>query len=92
MYDTVSDLLKQIALGEGSIIELKTVEFSGQKVVGPHRDSMADELAAMANTASGVVVLGVEDKTREVQGIPLDGLDLVEGWLRSICTDLIAPH
>lgn len=91
MYDTISDLLKQIALGEDSVLELKIVELSGNKVIGPRRDSMADELAAMANTASGVIVLGVDDKTKEIQGIPQDKLDIVEDWLRSICNDLIEP-
>lgn len=50
----MNDLLKQIALGEDSVLELKTVEFSGDKISGPHRSSMADELAAMANTHSGI--------------------------------------
>ncbi|MCC6221471.1 MAG: putative DNA binding domain-containing protein [Deltaproteobacteria bacterium] len=91
MYENPSDLLKQIALGEDSVLELKSVEFSGNKVSGPHRDALADELAAMANTASGIIVLGVDDKSREVQGIPLEKLDIVEAWLRSICNDSIDP-
>ena len=91
MYESLSDLLRQIALGEDSVLELKSVEFSGKKVVGPHKDGMADELAAMANTATGIIVLGVDDKSREIQGIPLDKLDIVEGWLRSICNDTIEP-
>ena len=91
MFENLSDLLKQIALGEDSVLELKNVEFKGDKVIGPHRDSMADELAAMANTASGTIVLGVDDKTREICGIPHEKLDLVEGWLRSLCNDSIEP-
>ena len=91
MYENISDLLKQIALGEDSVLELKTVEFSGNRVVGPHKDGMADELAAMANTASGIIVLGVDDKTKEIRGIPSEKLDIVEGWLRSICNDSIDP-
>ncbi len=91
MYETISDLLKQIALGEDSVLELKAVEFSGNKVIGPHKDGMADELSAMANTASGIIVLGVDDKTKEIQGIPSEKLDIVEGWLRSICNDSIEP-
>lgn len=91
MYETVSELLEQIALGEDSVLELKSVIFSGQRVSSPHRDGMADELAAMANSASGVVVLGVDDATREISGIPRENLDLVEGWLRSICNDMIDP-
>lgn len=91
MDQNIGDLLKHIALGEDSVLELKSVELKGSKVVGPHRDGMADELAAMANTASGVIVLGVDDTTREIRGIPLDKLDIVEGWLRSICKDSIDP-
>jgi ATP-dependent DNA helicase RecG len=91
MYETTADLLKQIALGEDSLLELKVVDISGTKVTGPHRESMADELAAMANTASGVIVLGVDDKSKAIRGIPIDKLDLVEGWIRSICNDLIEP-
>ncbi len=91
MYENTTDLLKQIALGEDSVLELKAVEFSGNKVIGPHKNGMADELAAMANTASGIIVLGVDDKSREIRGIPPDKLDIVEGWLRSICNDSIDP-
>ncbi len=91
MYENLSDLLRQIALGEDSVLELKSVEFSGKKVVGPHKDGMADELAAMANTATGIIVLGVDDKSREIEGIPLEKLDIVEGWLRSISNDSIQP-
>jgi ATP-dependent DNA helicase RecG len=91
MYEDITDLLKQIALGEDSVLELKEVEISGNKVVGPHKDGMADELAAMANTASGIMVLGVDDKTKEIRGIPFAKLDIVEGWLRSICNDSIDP-
>ncbi len=91
MYENILDLLKQISLGEDSVLELKMVEFSGNKVIGTHKDGMADELAAMANTASGILVLGVDDKTKEIRGIPLEMLDVVEDWLRSICNDSIDP-
>lgn len=91
MFEHTFELLKKIALGEDSVLELKTVEFSGNRVTGPHRDGMADELAAMANTAAGIIVLGVDDKTKEIRGIPLEKLDVVEGWLRSICNDSINP-
>jgi len=53
---------------------------------------MADELAAMANTANGVFVLGVDDKSRSVVGIPEEKLDIVETWIREICNDLITPQ
>ena len=91
MYEQIADLLKQIALGEDSVLELKVVEFKGDKVVGPHKDSMADELAAMANTTTGILVLGVDDKTRKILGIPKEKLDVVETWLRAVCNDSIDP-
>ncbi|MBL0699836.1 MAG: transcriptional regulator, partial [Desulfosarcina sp.] len=45
MLENTVDIIKQISLGEDSVLELKTVEFSGDKITGPHRNSMADELA-----------------------------------------------
>jgi predicted HTH transcriptional regulator len=84
-------LIKQIALGEDSVLELKQPGFSGGAVSGPHRNSMADELAAMANSRGGTVVLGVDDKTHEIIGIPHAYLDGTETWLRSIVNDLIKP-
>ncbi len=91
MFNNTADLLKQIAIGEDSVLEFKTIEFKGNQVAGPHRNSMADELAAMANTATGVILLGVDDKSKAIIGIPMDKLDVVETWLRGICNDLIEP-
>ena len=91
MFETTDELLKQIRLGEDSSLELKDLRYKGNQVNDPHRNSMADELAAMANTANGVFVLGVDDKSRTVVGIPEDKLDVVETWVRGICNDLITP-
>lgn len=92
MFETTDELLKQIRLGEDSSLELKNLEYKGAQVSGPHRNSMADELAAMANTANGVFVLGVDDKSKTVVGIPGNKLDIVETWVRCICNDLIMPQ
>jgi len=91
MFENTADIIKQISLGEDSVLELKTVEFSRDKITGPHRNSMADEVAAMANTHAGVVLLGVDDKSKAIHGIPQAKLDMVETWLRNICNDLIEP-
>jgi predicted HTH transcriptional regulator len=80
-----------MALGEDSVLELKTLQFEDDQIAGPHRNSMADEMAAMANTATGVILLGVDDKSKSIVGLPLDKLDAVETWLRGICNDLIEP-
>ena len=92
MFETTDELLKQIRLGEDSSLELKDLRYKGNQVNDPHRNSMADELAAMANAANGVFVLGVDDKSRTVVGIPEDKLDVVETWVRGICNDLIIPQ
>jgi predicted HTH transcriptional regulator len=92
MYDTAEELLRQIRLGEDSTLELKDLRYKGEQVAAPHRSSMADALSAMANTGSGVFVLGVDDKTRGIAGIPDDKLDIVEAWLCDICNGLITPQ
>lgn len=86
-----NNILNRIKLGEDSALELKNVEFSGRSVSAPHRSSMSDELAAMANAKGGVFFIGIEDKTRKVVGIPIDKLDITEEWLRNIANDLINP-
>lgn len=84
-------LLKQISLGEDSVLELKNIEFKDNTVSGPHGNSMADEMAAMANSHGGVIILGVNDKTHEITGLPLDKLDITETWVRNIANDIIKP-
>ena len=85
-------LLRRIRLGEDSTLELKQVAILDEgKRIEPHPDSLSDELAAMGNAAGGLLILGIDDKSREVTGIPLAHLDRVEAWLTAICTDRIQP-
>jgi predicted HTH transcriptional regulator len=91
VYDSIVELKKQLLLGEDSTFETKEVICKGNAVAAPHRNSMADELAAMANTNGGTVVLGIQDKTHEISGLPLDKLDSIETWLRTIVNDMIDP-
>jgi ATP-dependent DNA helicase RecG len=90
MFNSAAELLEKIRLGEDTFLELKEVRFAGQRVSAPHRDGLADELAAFANGRGGVCVLGVDD-AREVLGVPLDRLDLVEDFVRQLCTDSVQP-
>ena len=92
MFATRSELLDKVRLGEDSYLELKEVRFAGGRLSAPHPDSLADELAAFANSHGGVLVLGVDDKNREVLGIPIDKLDLVESRVRELCQDKINPQ
>ena len=85
------DLLRRIRLGEDSVLEFKSVRTERGRILAPDRRDLADELAALANSIGGTLILGVDDATREVEGIPLHDLDAVEGWVREICNDLLKP-
>jgi ATP-dependent DNA helicase RecG len=91
--DETEQLLRRIRLGEDSTLELKRVVVVGNHVSDPSRDAMSDELAAFANSRApaGMLLLGVDDKSRDVLGIPPEQLDVVETWLRQICNDSIDP-
>jgi len=85
------DLIRQLRLGEDSHLEFKSVRVARGGVRAPDRNSMADELAAFANSRGGTMIIGVDDKTRSVQGIPINDLDTVESWIREICNDSVQP-
>ena len=89
--DLVRELLYQVRLGEDSAYEFKSLTIKGNKVDQPGRDSVADELAAFANAGGGIVVFGVADKTRAVEGIAREDLDTVDLWLANIASHAIDP-
>jgi len=91
MFDSTEELLRKIRLGEDTPLELKAVRFRGNKIDGPSRDDLSDEIAAIANTFDGVLLLGVDDKTKQIVGIPIDRLDVVERYVFEICEDSINP-
>ena len=91
MFDSKAELLEKICLGESSFLELKELQFTGGKIKGPRRNSLADGLAAFANGHGGVFVLGVSDKTREIVGIPVEHLDAMVEFIRNVCMDSIEP-
>ena len=91
MFDTKAELLAKTRLGESSFLEFKEVKFKGNRVDAPHRNSLADGLAALANSRGGVFVLGVADETREVVGVPLERLDAVVEFVGNVCMGSIEP-
>ena len=91
MFDSAEELSRKIRLGEDTSLECKAVIFRGHRVSEPARDDLADEIAAIANTAEGAVVLGVDDKTKEILGIPVARLDLLERFVFEVCSDSITP-
>lgn len=91
MFDSPEELLRKIRLGEDTSLELKTVRFRGDRISEPKRDDLADELAAIANTHDGVIVLGVDDKTRDIDGIPAERIEAAERYVYEICNESIRP-
>jgi predicted HTH transcriptional regulator len=91
MFDSPGELLRKIRLGEDTSLELKRVAFRGDRLSEPRRDDLADEIAAIANTADGAFVFGVDDQTREILGMPIDRLDTLERTVFEICTQTIRP-
>lgn len=89
--ELVRDLVYQIRLGEDSGYEFKAVSIKGQRVDSPHHDSVADEVAAFANSGGGILVLGVNDKSRAVEGIAQEDLDTVDQWLNNLAQTAIKP-
>lgn len=91
MLEPPDRLLRRIRRGEDSFLECKEMVFAGSKVKGPARNDLADELAAFANSRGGTLVLGVEDKSRDVVGIPPDRLDAAVRFVSDVVQDSIRP-
>ncbi len=83
MFDSVTELIEQIYLGEDSTIEFKREL--------PSRDDLADEIAAFANAIGGVILIGVDDNS-DIVGIDRQDLDETEKTVIEICGDTIAPR
>ena len=91
MFDNSRELLEKIQLREDTYLEVKEVRFAGPRVSAPRRDSIADTITAFANTRGGVLVLGVDDKTYGIIGIPLERIEKVTDFVREVCIDKIEP-
>ncbi len=82
MFYSTTELIEKIMLGEDSMIEFKREM--------PHRDSLADEIAAFANDEGGVILIGVDDYS-EIVGLELQELNKIENTIVEICQDSIEP-
>lgn len=80
----------RLRLGEDSRWEFKRAEFRGDKVVGPRRDDLADEIAGFANSSGGVLLCGVTDEG-EVHGMSRAQMDILERMITEVCDDSIRP-
>ncbi len=91
MFESPTELLQKIRLGEVTSLDLRTVRLKDGQVSDPKHDELADELAAYANTHGGVPVLGVDDKTRDIVGIPVERLESMESYVYEICNESVQP-
>jgi len=82
---------QEVALGEDTNMELKAVEFRGNKVSAPRRDSLASEFVAFANAGGGRLVLGVSDDGQP-QSLNKAELDLLVQFVSEICSKTIKPY
>lgn len=82
MFYSTTELIEKIILGEDSTIEFKREM--------PERNSLADEIAAFANTQGGMILIGVDDY-RDIVGLGLQELDRIEKTVVEICEDSIEP-
>ena len=82
MFDSLTELIEKIYLGEDSTIEFKREL--------PSRDDLADEIAAFANASGGVILIGVDDDS-DIVGIDRQDLDRTERTVVEICGDNIDP-
>lgn len=83
MFDSLSELIENIHLGEDSPIEFKRQL--------PRRDSLADEIAAFANARGGVLLIGVDDQG-DIVGLGQHYLDQTEKTVVEVCRDSIEPQ
>ena len=88
---TTREVLEEISGGEDSHLEFKEVRLRGDRVISPDPKALADELAAFGNARGGRLILGVEDGTREILGIPRENLDAVEQIVAEVAHDRIDP-
>ena len=83
-------LWMQLALGEDSRVEFKEAVFDGNRVRGPRRERVANELAAFGNTLGGALIFSVSD-TGEVRPVNREEMDALESYISEICADRIRP-
>ena len=86
----VEDIESRLRSGEDSGWEFKQVEFAGDRPKRPTRGDWADEIAAFANAAGGVVLAGVADDGNVI-GMSRTQIANLDALLVEVGTDTIKP-
>ena len=84
------EIRHRLRLGEDSRWEFKAVEFSGDMPTSPSRGDLADEVAAFANAAGGVLLLGVTDDGKP-QGMSRPQIVELDSLVVEVSSDSIRP-
>ena len=84
----VEDIESRLRSGEDSGWEFKQVEFAGDRPKRPTRGDWADEIAAFANAAGGVVLAGVADDGNVI-GMSRAQIANLDALLVEVSTDTI---
>ena len=90
MIYRVEEIESRLREGEDSSWEFKQIEFTGDRPKGPTRDAWADEIAAFANAAGGVVLAGVADDGNVI-GMSRTQIKNLDSLLVEVSTDSIKP-
>ena len=90
MSFSVKDIEIRLRSGEDSGWEFKQVEFVGDRPKRPTRGDWADEIAAFANAAGGVLLAGVADDGNVI-GISRTQIASLDSLLVEVSTDTIKP-
>lgn len=96
MYDDLETLLREIAAGEDTYLELKEVVFRKNKVrfareSGRAGSTIAEVFVSLANTAGGVVLFGVRDDG-EIVGVDPERRELLEQFVVNTARDRCEPR
>ena len=86
----LQSLVDRALAGETTVLEAKSVAIVG-KSLDPHPDSIAQELAALANANGGHLLLGVDSERARVPGVVQEQLQEIINRLDQILNDTIRP-
>ena len=90
MNYSAEDIERQLRSGEDSGWEFKQVELAGEVAKRSTRNDWADEIAAFANAAGGVLLVGVTD-SGEVMGLSREQISGLDSLVVEVSTDSIKP-
>jgi predicted HTH transcriptional regulator len=80
---TGQELLEIIKGGESSRVQFK------ERL--PHQDSFAHELIAFSNSKGGIIIIGVNDKTGEINGLSFEEIQQINQQLPNIASQKVYP-